>query len=309
MTSTTKSASTTAPTALVGGAQKSATTSLFFLLAQHPDVFASSLKEPQYFAFDGPREFVGPGADTFNKSLVSDEGEYGALFAGGEAHQHRIEASTLYLSEPGVPERVRAFDPAMKVVFILRDPADRAYSAFNFCRLRGWEPLDSVLEGIDAEDERLAAGWPPHFGYRSLSSYGDHLRRWHDVLPADQILCLSKRALEDDPEPTLRRIEDFLDVERFDGYNIGVRHNPSGTPRFARFEKLIDSQSAFKRRVREIAPDAVHRALVKVRNWNVVPPEGLAADDRAALIDLFAEQIDIVREIGGEDLVTGWDQS
>lgn len=297
---------TLGPTVLLGGAQKSATTSMFHLLEQHPDIHAPALKEPQYFAFDEPRRWTGPGSDVFARSVVSDEADYRALFRGGDRHRHRLEASTLYLSEPGVPERVMEFDPGMKIIFVLRDPAERTYSAFNFCRLRGWEDLPTVFDGIAAEEQRLADGWPPHFGYRRLSDYGDHLRRWFAVFPAEQILCLSKREFEEDPERTVRRIEAFLDLERCDGYNLGVRHNPSGTPRFERFQRVIDSQLAFKRRLRTIAPGFVHRAVARAREWNVVPPDGLSPDDRARLVELFAGQIEIIRELAGDDIVAGW---
>jgi hypothetical protein len=294
---------------VIGGAQKSATTSLFRLLDQHPDVSTPVNKEPQFFAFSASgSELRGPGADAFARTIVTDEGDYRRLFAGGQRHQHRLEASTLYLSEPGVPERLMAFDPSVKIIFVLRDPADRAYSAFSYFRLQGLEPLASVLEGVEAEEERLAAGWPPHFGYARLSRYGDHLDRWFGLVPREQILCLAQRELADEPEDALGKVEEFLGLPHFDGYTAGVRHNASGHPRSPLLQKLLDIRFPLRSQFRKAAPRFVQDGVVAMRNRNLARPVGLTAQERSTLVELFAPQVDIVRDLLGDDITAGWDQ-
>ncbi len=301
---------TLGPTFVIGGAQKAGTTSLFFLLDQHPDIYGSAVKEPAFFAYEaGVAERTGPGSEHLANPIVQEPREYEALFRRGASSQHRLEASTMYFSEPGVPEALRAFNPSLKVVFVLRDPAERAYSAFNFLRLRGLETLDSVLEGIAAEPERLAAGWPPSFGYLRLSSYGDHLERFFGVFPESQILCLNYKQLVVEPLSVLREMERFLGLPPFAGYALGARHNPGGSPRFSALHRLLDFRAPRVRgRLRQIAPRAVHRRIVAIRNWNQARPPDLTEAERRVLIERLRPQIEAARRITGDEMVEGWSE-
>ena len=118
------------PDFLVVGAPKSGTTSLYRYLEGHPDVYLSPVKEPRYFAFpDTPPRFVGPGAKDLNREIVWREDDYRALFAGRQPH-HRAggEASATYLWAPGAAERIARTVPESRLIAILRQPADRAFS-------------------------------------------------------------------------------------------------------------------------------------------------------------------------------------
>jgi hypothetical protein len=298
------------PTAVIGGAQKSATTSLFLLLEERPDVATPANKEPQFFAYAGTNaQWNGPRADEFARTVVTDEGEYRRLFAHGQHARHRIEKSTLYLSEPGVPERIMEFDPSMRVIFILRDPTDRIASAFSYLRLQGIEPLSSVLDAVDSEATRLAEGWPAHFGYMKLSSYGDHLDRWFRVVPREQILCLEQSALSDDPSATMRAVESFLDLDHFDRYSFGVRHNPSGSPRSQWLQRLLDVRFPYRSELRRVVPRRLVNAVAATRNRNLERAPGLVPEERAVLVKRLSPQIDIVARLLGAEFVSGWEQA
>jgi hypothetical protein len=297
------------PTAVIGGAQKSATTSLFLLLEERPDVATPANKEPQFFAYAGTdARWNGPRADEFARTVVTDEHAYRRLFAHGQHAQHRIEKSTLYLSEAGVPERMMSFDPSLRVIFILRDPTDRIASAFSYLRLQDIEPLSSVLDAVDAEDERLADGWPAHFGYIKLSSYGDHLERWFGVVPREQILCLEQSALSDDPPAAMRAVESFLDLEPFDRYSFGVRHNASGSPRSALLQRLLEVRFPYRSELRRIVPRRLVNAVAATRNRNLERAPGLAPEERAVLVERLSPQIDVVGRLLGADFVAGWER-
>lgn len=299
-------ARTDGPTVVIGGAQKSATTTLFRWLGEHPDVGAPTNKEPLFFAFpDGSRRWTGPGADEFARTIVSDEAAYRGLFAGMRDRRHRIEGSTLYLSEPGVPERLMAFDPSIKVVFVLRDPADRVRSAFDYLRLRGFEPLASVLAAVDAEEGRRRAGWPPYFGYLDLSSYGDHLERWFAVVPRQQILCLAHHDLADRPREVLADVERFLELSPYDGYPVGTRHNASGEPRSRALQRLLDVRFPFRSRLRTAAP-RLHAGVLALRNRNLARGS-LSASERSALLERLLPQVDKARRFLGPAVTAGWD--
>ena len=80
----TEAAGMVGPSLVIGGAQKAGTTALFYLLAQHPDVFEPAVKEPGYFsAAARPYRFEGPGASAHEKGVISSRSEYEALFRKG----------------------------------------------------------------------------------------------------------------------------------------------------------------------------------------------------------------------------------
>src|SRR5690606_26522676 len=103
---------------------------------------------------------------------VSTRAEYEALFAGGSRSPVRGEASTIYLYDPDAPAEIRALSPDARILVVLRDPAERAYSNYQFARRDGKEPLASFREALAAEDERVAAGWATLWHYRRKGRYG-----------------------------------------------------------------------------------------------------------------------------------------
>src|SRR5919107_4690595 len=114
----------TLPNFLIIGAAKSGTSSVFAYLGQHPDVFISSAKEPNYFALADQRvRFTGPGDSIINEASVTRRDAYEALFKSARPGMAIGEASTLYLSTPSAAAAIRRHVPGMRLIAILRDPA------------------------------------------------------------------------------------------------------------------------------------------------------------------------------------------
>ncbi|HEX6473777.1 MAG TPA: sulfotransferase, partial [Candidatus Limnocylindria bacterium] len=130
------------PNFLVIGAAKSGTTALWSLLRQHPQVFMPALKEPHHFAFDADQpapQFRGPGAN-LHRDAVTGTDAYRALFADAGEALAVGEASATYLYVAASVERIRAAIPDARLVAILRQPADRAYSSYLHLKRQGREP-------------------------------------------------------------------------------------------------------------------------------------------------------------------------
>src|SRR3954452_17434204 len=121
----------TMPNFLIVGAAKSGTTSLYYYLKQHPQVFVSPVKEPKFFAYEGEKVvYRGPGDAENNRRLVNNLADYRALFGGANGAKAIGEASPVYLYSPKACERIRHYLPDAKLFVILRDPAERAYPSF-----------------------------------------------------------------------------------------------------------------------------------------------------------------------------------
>src|SRR5688572_7713518 len=120
------------PNFLIIGAAKAGTTSLYSYLNQHPQIFMSPVKEPNFFALEGEKlNFRGPGdAQVINRYSITQLESYRAHFKGITQETCIGEASTLYLDHPKAVERIQHYTPKARLITILRDPVERAFSNF-----------------------------------------------------------------------------------------------------------------------------------------------------------------------------------
>jgi hypothetical protein len=147
------------PDFLVIGAPKSGTTALHAALTAHPDLFLSSVKEPKFFLCDGPppRE-GGPGDAHSYREWIWRRDEYERLFDDAPAGALRGESTPLYLADDDAHVRMHALVPEARLIAILRDPVDRAYSNWAHLWADGLEPISDFVEACAEEPGRKAAG-------------------------------------------------------------------------------------------------------------------------------------------------------
>ncbi len=122
------------PNFFVIGAARSGTTSLYHYLKQHPQIYISPVKEPRFFAFKGVADnldsyYEPSGSDIVKESITSFEA-YCALFQGVSCEKAIGEASPLYLWSSKACENIHQTIPDAKLIAILRDPVERAFSHF-----------------------------------------------------------------------------------------------------------------------------------------------------------------------------------
>jgi hypothetical protein len=188
---------------LVAGVQKGGTTSLHLWLDQHPGLVLAPLKE--LHLFDDDEAFAG-GAPPF--------AEYEAQFDPDRpADQPRGESTPAYIWWPGALERIAAYNPAMKLIVLLRCPLRRAWSQYRMNRKRGEDALD-FAEAIRAEPERILQGREERrrFSYVSRGRYAAQIRAARALFPAEQLLFLRSEAFRAAPQPALERVCAFLGV-------------------------------------------------------------------------------------------------
>lgn len=213
------------PDFLIIGTKRGGTTSLWNWLLQHPAMLplvpaVQHLKSAHYFYWHYDR-----GLDWYRGFFP---------LASTRARVHRRtgaapvagEASPYYLFDPRVPERVARDLPAVKIIVLLRDPVERAYSHYRERVHEGVEPLD-FREALAAEDSRVDGELErmlrepfyysrPHdyYTYRRRGVYAPQLRRWREVIPAERLLVLRSEDLYADPQASFDTVTDFLAVPR-----------------------------------------------------------------------------------------------
>lgn len=297
---------TTVPTFLVAGGARCGTTGLVEGLRLHPRVFVTQPKEPHYFALHrSGAHFTAPGdEDTINRVAVTDRDAYLALYP--DRHDYLAlgegSVSTLYYAEDALPEVLRV-NPAMKLVVLLRDPVERAYSAHQYMRARGLEPVEDFLDAVALEDERREAGWHHIWHYTAMSRYAGSLATLQAALPAEQLGVWFYDDLNTDYEGTLDSVLAFLGVPLDSQRSITApRVNISGRPRFRTVNAALQWATAnaavrttVKRTTTYHFRERVRRAVIRGSDL----PPGV----REELAPLFAEDLQRLQaQLPGSDL-------
>lgn len=219
------------PNFLIIGAEKAGTTSLYDYLTQHPAIIPAITKEIHYFDinFIGFWWYKSHFPTIFQKNSIIRK--YGKFITG--------EATPHYLFHPLAPKRISQILPNVKLIVILRNPIDRAYSHYQEIVRKNLENL-SFEEAIKKENERLEGekekilSNPKYnssnywvYSYLSTGIYIQQLKTWFDFFSKNQFLTLKTEDLENHPEQVLNEIFSFLDVRNcsitnFKKMNVGT---------------------------------------------------------------------------------------
>ena len=209
------------PDFLIIGAQRAGTTSLYHYLIAHPAVApAMPSKGVHYF-------------DTrFHESLAWYRSHFPTVLAARYTRIRRGvdlitgEASPYYLFHPKVPERVAEALPNVKLIVLLRDPVERAYSHYANEVARGYEelPFERALDReagrLKGESEKLETDPSyysfahQHYSYLARGLYLEQIVRWRSFFRRDQLQIQSAERFFADPPAVLADVHDFLGVER-----------------------------------------------------------------------------------------------
>jgi hypothetical protein len=223
------------PNFVIAGAAKAGTSFAASRLSRHPDIFLPTHKECSYFAFaDDPPRFRGPGDELLNRMVISDLDRYRDLFRDVGPRRAVGEASVVYLSRPESFARMRAtLGEGVKAIVLLRNPADRAFSAWSHLVRDAREKL-SFAQALVAEPERMAAGWEPLWAYRGSGYYTEGLRTAFAELGRDNVGVWLYDDVAARPLDMLYEMCEFLDVPTA-GFRPDTeeRVNASGVPRSA----------------------------------------------------------------------------
>ena len=297
----------TLPNFLVIGAGKAGTTSLYHYLDQHPEVYMSPIKEPKFFALEGGvPEYRGPGDrevwSSGTNRAISDPGEYEALFDGVGGEKAIGEASPGYLCNAGAPGRIKRYVPDARLVAVLRDPAERAYSAYLHMIRDGREKL-GFAEALGEEERRTREGWAPGWQYTREGFYCRNLRRYFELFDREQIRIYLYEDLRADPLGLMRDAFGFLGVDEAFVPDFSMRHNASGIPKSRLLVSLITRRNPLKTVLKPLLPKGLRtRISVGVQNRNLNPAPPLSPEDREWLIELYREDILGLQDLLGRDL-------
>lgn len=195
------------PSFFIVGAPKAGTTALHAYLEKHPQVCMSSDKEPNYFTATA----IAAQDLYYKKKNAVTEQEYLQLFHPKSGSKIAGEASVSYLYYPGTAEKIHAFDPAAKIIMVLRDPVQRAFSHYQMDYSIGL--VDMPFETIYRRGPGDSASAMYFQQYFLLSKYAEQVKRYQDVFPKDQVLLMLQEELYRQPAQTLSSLCSFLGID------------------------------------------------------------------------------------------------
>jgi hypothetical protein len=202
------------PDLIIIGAQKSGTTSLHAYLSQHPQFLKPFEKEVHFF--DGG---LDPAVDNYKKGQAWYRAHF-PLRTNGVASRV-FEASPLYIFNPLVPNRIFDLLPQVRIVAILRNPAERAISHYFHEKQRGYESLP-IMQALLEEEQRLESAIQAedyknysfiHHSYKSRGHYREQLDRFFELFPRQQFLILTSEEFFRDQNNILRQVTDFAGAD------------------------------------------------------------------------------------------------
>jgi Sulfotransferase domain len=192
------------PDFLIIGAPKCGTTSLYYLLTEHPHIVPAAAKELHFF-----NSHFDLGIQWYRRCFPRPTHKGGQSTITGEA-------TPSYLPDLLAPARVAEVVPRARLIVLLRNPVDRAYSHYQMGRRKGWEKTATFEEAVVAEHavrplgERVTLdddSW-----YLSGGIYVDQLARWSSFFRDEQMLVIRSEDFSWRPEQTLKRVFGFLEL-------------------------------------------------------------------------------------------------
>ena len=203
------------PDFIIIGVQRGGTTSLYQYIIKHPQVVPASQKELHFFDYN-----FNKGISWYQSQFIDD--------IKGDEHILTGEASPYYIFHPHAPKRISKIAPSVKIIVLLRNPVDRAYS--HYCheirmeieKLSFENAIKEERRRLEGEIEKMIHDETYHsfnhqnFSYLAREIYVDQLKVWNKFFAKDQILIICSEDFYTKPHTITNEVFDFLGISKHD---------------------------------------------------------------------------------------------
>lgn len=289
------------PNLFIIGAPRSGSTFLYGYLSKHPSVFMSAQKEPWHFATETSTVWRGPGDD----QPITDYKTYMDLFREADPQKHHVigEASTCYLHSPLAPYRIRNVIPHPRIIAVLRNPVERAWSNYIQHISLGRESENNFLIAVSKEPERSRLQWSPFWQYTGVSKYRIQIERWLDVFPREKMLLVPFDDLAQNPQAVFRDVDAFLGIEHLpDPLDVTHRNEHPVLVNPMIHSVLTSSINAIRPVARGLLPERSRHGLSAWARRMLQRKPTMPPRVRAMLAKGFQEDIEFLEKLLDRDL-------
>ena len=296
------------PNFIVLGAGKAGTQSVYNYLMEHPEIYMSPTKETNFFALNGRQpDFKGP-PDPINQYSVASIETYQALFDRVTDEKAIGEVSPLYLYSAEAPANIKQAIPNAKLIVILRNPVDRAFSTYLFLRARLTETITDFSDALNREETRIEQNWPWPWHYKNLGFYHKQLQRYYDLFDPAQIKIYLYEDFRADNIAIVQDMYEFLGVDANFVPDVSLQYNFSGLPKNKLLQYVLTGPNPIQSALRPLMPTKLRRKIVsRIKRKNLTKPS-LAPEVRRQLVDYYREEMIQLQQLLDRDL-SHWMQS
>lgn len=292
------------PNLFVIGAARSGTTSIYHYLSGHSKIYVPAKKELDYFGVgDQGQVYNGPDADMINTRIIKSWEEYLDHYNGHGGELYSADISPWYLYSKKAATAIQEKSKDSKIIVILRDPVERAFSHYRLMRKLGLEKESSFWRGLKAEQSRMIEEWAFGWFYRDVGYYGEQLTRYFQLFEKDAIKVILFEDLQENPALVMEEIYKFLEIQN-ETTNRYDRYNAAELPRYSTVENALINNSYLKSIIKKcIGKSKSEKFWFSIRRWNSHMPtvdkrskeflRSAYEDDKILLEGLLARKLDI----------------
>lgn len=292
------------PDFLIVGAARSGTTSLHYYLKQHPGIFMPKVKELYFFTFmDAPPNYIHKW---WKDDVVSTFDNYITYFESARETHVIGEVCTTYLFHYAdtIKNIKRVYGEKykdLKIIIILRNPAEVAYSMFMMKIRDNQEPIHDFREAIkpDVITERIRNRWAVDFDYPSIGMYYESVNAFMKEFPNIRIFLYDD--FSRDNLDVVKEIFDFLGVDRGFVPNLETRYNISGKSRFGPINAMV-SNYYLKKFIKGFIPMGILQKLKSRVSKSILEKEDMPTDIRKELMKYYEDNIVCLQKLINKDL-------
>lgn len=294
------------PNFFIVGAAKSGTTSLYHYLKQHPEIYMSPIKEPKYFSSSINRfPHRGPSDIEVDKTVIKSRGDYLRLFSSASVEKWLGDASAdyLYFYEHVAP-LIKRTSPEAKIIAILRNPIERAFSAYCHLVKEGRETL-SFEEAIGVEEERKRKNYEFIWFYKGVGFYYSQVEAYLNAFGEKNLKIYLYDDFKQNPYKIIKDIFRFLEVDESFVPDINIKHNVSEVAKNKSLQEfLLGYDHPLKKLFRPvllgtIGKENTERLVNYFKNKNLMK---MKPKTRRYLAEIYREDILMLQNLVKRDL-------
>ena len=238
-----------------------------------------------------------------NRIAIQSLRKYETLFRDAKDAKAIGEASIRYICIPQACTGIKELTPRAKIIFLLRQPVDRAFSAYQLFQSNWGDPADSFKDAWRDNDRRTAENW---FSgrYRERSLYHAQLKVWFDSFPREQIRVYLNEDLRDNPQSLMRDLFTFIGVDPAFRPETNVVHNRSGTIANPALRWAWRRSTGLRARIVPHLPVSMRGRFFRfvARSDTTAPRERLDPATRARFTNEIKDDILRTQDLIGRDL-------
>lgn len=249
------------------GPPKCGTTTAYHWLKTNPSIFVPEVKEPHFFQFKNkPLAYSGAGdMERLARMIVQDEDSYMSLYDSKKKNQLSGDCSTMYFYSEDAIREIKLHNPQAKIIIVLRDPIERAFSHYMHQVRDGYEIKTDPLSSFLLSEERIQNGYMPFWDYINPGKYTIWLPKWKSSF--EDVLVLDYKHLLNNSEEAMAEIARFLDVPNNFQASSDQIFNQSGNPKFPWLNRVLKRKTLAHKLLGKVMPKE-QRVLIKNKILN-----------------------------------------